>query len=156
MTLADVQHIAIIAGTVIALVALIKGLFEYIRQGKQTSAGPFLSLSEHLLTNEKFQKILGLLNKKDDSPELQNIPLEDRFALLGLFEVIAIMMNSGMIKKSIVHYMFGYYAIRCRNSKSFGHNVNFDSGYWKVFERFVCQMKEIGDSPSSGDSRLSL
>jgi hypothetical protein len=38
---------------------------------------------------------------------------------LGFFEEVALMMNSGLIRKEVAHYMFGYYAIHCWDSKNF-------------------------------------
>ena len=53
-------------------------------------------------------------------------------------------MNSGLIKKEVVHYMFGYYVTCCWKSDNFWcESVSRDSAYWCLFRRFAEQMNEI-------------
>ena len=82
-----------------------------------------------------------MLDKESD--EIQNILYKDRYDFIGVFEDIAIMMNSGLIKKEIVHYMLAYYAIRCWENDLFWKEINRDCVYWRLFKDFVLQMKEI-------------
>jgi len=42
-----------------------------------------------------------------------------------------------------VHYMFGYYAIRCWESKNFWIDVNKNSIYWSLFIEFTITMKKV-------------
>ena len=141
MTLSDIKDVATILGVVIALVALIKGLVEYIKQGAQKRAEHFLTMRKRLKENDVFKHICALLEM--DDPELINVPFKDKRDFLGLFEEVAIGMNSGLIKLSVAHYMFGYYAIRCWESQHFWKDVNRDSIYWIVFKDFVKQMNEL-------------
>jgi hypothetical protein len=53
------------------------------------------------------------------------------------------MMNSGLINKHVAHYMFGYYALRCWESKYFRISVNKESIYRDGFRDFVKQMKYV-------------
>lgn len=53
------------------------------------------------------------------------------------------MMNSGLVRKDVAHYMFGYYAIRCWESEHFWSEVNRKSIYWALFRDFVEKMKAI-------------
>jgi hypothetical protein len=52
-------------------------------------------------------------------------------------------MNSGLIRKQVAHYMFGYYAIQCWENSYFWSDVNRDSTYWLVFQDFAEQMMSI-------------
>lgn len=144
MTLTNIRDVATIFGVVIALLALIKGLVEYIKQGSQKRAEHFLTIRKRLKENDVFKHICVLL--ETDDPELINVPFKDKRDFLGLFEEVAIGMNSGLIKLSVAHYMFGYYAIRCWESQYFWKDVNRDSIYWIVFKDFVKQMKEIEEA----------
>jgi hypothetical protein len=139
-SLADYKDIATIAGVIIACATLIKGLFEYSYQGKQKRAEHFFNLRKKLKENAIFKKICFLIDT--DSKELNEISFEDKRDFLGLFEEIAIMKNSGLVKKEISYYMFGYYAVRCWDSKNFWSSVNKESTYWKVFKDFVSEAKE--------------
>ena len=78
-----------------------------------------------------------------DDPSLKTKPYTERFMLLGYFEEIAISMDSKLIKKEVVHYMFGYYVIRCWESDNFWYGIDRDSFYWALFSRFAKEMKEI-------------
>lgn len=138
--MSDIEHVATILGVVIALLALIKGLVEYIKQGAQKRAGHFLTMRKRLKENDVFKHICELLER--DAPELTDVQFKDKRDFLGLFEEVAIGMNSGLIKLSVAHYMFGYDAIRCWESEYFWNDVNRDSIYWIVFKDFVKQMKE--------------
>ena len=91
--------------------------------------------------SKTFEEIAGLL--EDDDPRLSEIPYEHRRDFLWLFEEVAIGMNSGLIREKVAHYMFGYYAIRCWESKNFWNDIDRDSFYWAVFRDFAEQMKQI-------------
>ena len=144
MTLTNIRDVATIFGVVIALLALIKGLVEYIKQGSQKRAEHFLTIRKRLKENDVFKHICALF--EIDDPDLINVPFKDKRDFLGLFEEVAIGMNSGLIKLSVAHYMFGYYAIQCWESQYFWKDVYRDSIYWIVFKDFVKQMKEIEEA----------
>lgn len=137
----DLVDITIIAGVVIALVTFIRGVFEYSRQGASRRAEHFLEMRRRLKEKETFKEIADLL--EIDDPKLLNIPFKDKRDYLGFFEEIAISMNSGLIRKEVAHYMFGYYSILCWRSSNFWSNVNRDSIYWVVFRDFVEQMEQV-------------
>lgn len=138
MNISDIKDVSTIFGAVIALLALIKGLLEYIKQGAQKRAEHFLTMRKRLKENDAFKLICALLEM--DNSELLDVPFKDKRDFLGLFEEVAIGLNSGLIRLSVAHYMFGYYAIRCWESQHFWEDVNRDSIYWIVFKDFVDQM----------------
>jgi hypothetical protein len=88
-----------------------------------------------------FQEICALLEADDQ--KLDEVPFKDKRDLLGFFEEVALMMNSGLIRKNVAHYMFGYYAIRCWESEHFWSNVNRESIYWALFRDFATTMKTM-------------
>jgi hypothetical protein len=144
MSLSDYKDIATIAGVVIALVTLAKGVYEYVRQGAQKRAEQFIEMRKRLKENDTFRELAALIETND--PKLESMPYKDRRDYLGFFEEIALMVNSGLIRIELAHYMFGYYAIRCWESEHFWSDVNRDSQYWVLFKEFVRKMKEIEDS----------
>jgi hypothetical protein len=141
MSLEVFKDIATILGVVIGLFVFIKGILEYKQQGSQKRAEQFLQMRKRLKENDTFKHIAELLEK--DDTELTNVPFKDKRDFLGLFEEVAIMMNSKLIKKEVAHYMFGYYAIKCWDSKNFWNTANRDSIYWKLFKNFVIEMKDV-------------
>jgi hypothetical protein len=58
-----------------------------------------------------------------------------------MFEEVALMLNSGIIRPAVAHYMFGYYAIRCGRSTHFWNSVNRHASYWALFNDFVARME---------------
>ncbi|MEB3310347.1 MAG: hypothetical protein VKJ02_08940 [Snowella sp.] len=144
MNLDDARNLAIIFGTIVATVTLVKGLFEYMGQNAQKRAECYIEMREKFKENDRFQKMFELL--ENDDPELANLSYDKKMDFLGFYEDIALMINSNLLKKPIAHYMFAYYAIKCWNSKYFWSDINRDSAYWSLFQDFVSQMKKMEKS----------
>jgi hypothetical protein len=144
VTLTDWKDIATVVGTLVALGVLIKGVLEYTAQGAQKRAEQFFAIRNRLKQNESFKNICDLLER--DDPSLEKLAFKEKRDFLGLFEEVTLLMNSGLIRKPVAHYMFGYYAIRCWESKHFWVDVNRNSSYWAAFRRFVDEMKGLEDT----------
>jgi len=143
MTLSDGKDVATILGSVIALLVLGKGVFEYASQGAQKRAEQFFAIRARLKDNESFKEICDLLER--DDPSLASIAFKEKRDFLGLFEEVTLLMNSRLIRKPVAHYMFGYYAIRCWESEHFWADVNRESPYWAAFRKFVAEMRAVED-----------
>lgn len=141
ITLEQAKDSATIIAALLGLATIIKGVVEYVRQGVERRAERFVAMRVRLYGNEKFREICVLLDSED--ARLREIPRFDRYEYLGLLEDVALMLNSGLIRPSVAHYMFGYFAIRCWRSEHFWHDIARDSSYWALFEDFVIQMQEI-------------
>jgi hypothetical protein len=136
-------------GAAIALVALVQALIEYRQQGRQKRAEHFFELRRLLKENDEFGQVAALIDQTyAEEPlagqarqELRELPFKVKRDYLGLFEEIAISMNSGLITPQVAHYMFGYYALLCWESKDFWVDVNPFSDYWSLFADFCEQMK---------------
>ena len=146
ISLTDWKDIATIIGAVVAGATLIKVFLEYSFQGKQKRAEHFFNLRKKLKDNLTYKNICSLVDV--DSIELDGVPYDDKRDFLGLFEEIAIMAKSGLIRQEIAFYMFGYYAIKCWESEHFWSSVNRESKYWKVFKEFALEAKrnELNDN----------
>jgi hypothetical protein len=134
------QIVSILAGFV-ALGVFVKAIIEYKLQGRQKRAELFDKFRTILKTEPEMVRISSLLEQDDSA--LTNIPLHDRYYFLGFYEQLAIAMNSKLIKKDVVHYMFGYFALRCWSSQNFWKGINRNSYYWIVFKKFVNTMQEL-------------
>lgn len=144
MTLSDYKDIATVVGVVIALFTLAKGVYEYVKQGAQKRAEQFVAMRKRFKENDTFRELAALIETND--PKLMSEPFKNKRDYLGFFEEIALMVNSGLIKIEVAHYMFGYYAIRCWESDYFWSDVNRNSPYWVLFKDFATKMKEIEGS----------
>jgi len=137
------SYIAGVFAAAIALMTLVGALAEYRRQGAQRRVERFIEIRRRLKEDKVFKKIAGLV--EIDSPDLLEVPLQEKRDYLGLLEEVALQMNSGLIRKEVAHYMFGYYALRCSKSKYFwkGRNgIKKDSYYWSLFRYFVSEMEK--------------
>lgn len=141
MYLNQLKDIAIVAGVIITLFTFIKGTLDYSRQGAQKRAEMFVVMRRKFTENNTFIELCALI--ETDELQLVEIPFKDKRNFLGFFEEIALMTNSNLIRKEVAHYMFGYYAIRCWESKHFWNNINRSSEYWSLFKDFVEQMTKI-------------
>jgi hypothetical protein len=133
------KDIAIILGGIIALFTFINGLLEYKRQGSQKRVEHFVTLRRRLKENPSFKEICSLLS--DNSPLLAEYDAQDKRDFLGLMEEVAMLTNSGLIRREVAHYMFGSYAVMCQESEFFWHNVDKDDIYWTLFHEFARSMK---------------
>lgn len=139
MTLSEGKDLATIVLAIIGIATLVKGVIEYTAQGAQKRAEQFLEMRKRLKDNATFKELCALL--ETDDPGLIAIPFKEKRDLLGFFEEVALMLNSGLIREPVAHYMFGYYAIRCWESNNFWSGVSRESTYWSLFRDFVKRMK---------------
>ncbi len=135
----EIKDIVAIIGAAISLFALLKGVFEYARQGKQKSAEYFLQMRDRMFEDDDFNAVYKALNQGDET-EIKQLSLSQKETYLGFLEEIAILENSGIIKKNIAYYMFGYFAISCWRCNSFWSDIDRNDKYWAVFRDFAERM----------------
>jgi hypothetical protein len=111
------KSLVVTIGGGVALVTFLLSFCEYKRQGAQKKAEYFLEMRKRLKENASFKNICDLI--EEDAPDLATLSFQEKRDFLGFFEEVALMMNSRLIRKEVVHYMFGYYAIHCWDSKNF-------------------------------------
>jgi hypothetical protein len=131
----------LITGTVafFTIISVLKGLVEYKKQGITKRTELFIQMRSRLREDRTFARICELLEEDDEL--LRDIPLIEKDRFLGFFEELALMKNSGLINDRVALYMFGYYAIRCFESKNFWYNLNREEPLWSLFIDFAEQMK---------------
>lgn len=81
MTLDDWRNAAIVAGTVIALFTLIKGVYEYTRQVAQKRSEQYAEMRKRFSESKTFAKLLNLLERNDTA--LADVPWSEKVELLG-------------------------------------------------------------------------
>jgi hypothetical protein len=133
----------------VAIATFIKAIIEYTRQNAVKRFEKFQEINkrfdEHAAAN-----IRMLL--EGDSAELIHVPYQDKHDFLGLYEEVAIMVNSKIMRKWIAYYMCGYYAILCSESTNFwlddddGDALERNSPFWSLFNKFADDMRAIRDN----------
>jgi hypothetical protein len=109
---------AIIAALAFAVAAgtFLKGVIEYKHQNALRRFEKFVEFEERF-KDDDFLGICVLLETDDD--KLRSLSRQEKTKFLGYYEQVAIAYNSRILKRNITHYMFGYYAIQCFESKKF-------------------------------------
>ena len=124
---------------IIGLATLIKAVIEYKRNITTKRLELFLSMRTRLREDEEFKTICQLL--ESDDAKLRDIPLIQKDRFTGFFEELAIMRNSGLMNDDVTLYMFGYFAIRCNQSKNFWYGLNRNQPLWSLFFSFAEDME---------------
>jgi hypothetical protein len=133
------------------LVTNIRSFIEYSRQNSLKRFEKYTELAGNWAEDKNIQMIIKLL---DEGPphKLRTLPFENKRAFLEFYEDIAIMRYSGLMKKRIAYYMFGFYTIRCNESHDFWFNLEEEKEkhWWSLFRRFAAEMKQIEQDISLG------
>jgi hypothetical protein len=141
MNLENIKIIAISFASLIGAITFIKGYFEYRLAAKQKRYELYDKYRKKLEENENLRNIVDLL--ETENPAIQELTRFNRYKFIGFYEDIALLLNSGLIKPEIAHYMFSYYAILCWESDPFWEGINRNSAYWRVFREFVESMQKL-------------
>jgi hypothetical protein len=164
MSLSDWKDIGTILVAIVGLITLIKGVYEYIKQGKQKRCDRFVEMRKKYTENPIFRNLFELLENEEDD-KLRKIPYKDKLLFLGFYEELALMMNSNLLNEKIVFYMFGYYAIKCWDTESFWRIISEDgtentiqknNAPWTLFKKFVEQMKLLQDNYDYDNTKLKF
>jgi putative heme iron utilization protein len=99
------------------LVTNIRSFIEYSRQNSLKRFEKYTELAGNWAEDKNIQMIIKLLDE-DPTHKLRTLPFESKRAFLEFYEDIAIMRYSGLMKKRIAYYMFGFYTIRCYDTVS--------------------------------------
>jgi len=105
----------------------------------------YVRLEDNFNQDKEFQKFVDLLD--EDGEELKSMSTASKYRYMGFVEEVAIAVQNELISKNLAFYMFGYYAIRARESDNFSSldngSIEYRSLYWNVFNSFVNDMKEL-------------
>ena len=85
--LAQVKDISVIAGVIIAVITLVKAVFEYKRQGAQKRAEYFLQFRKQRIEHKSFERIRLILDQEEG--DIDKLTLIEKEEFLAFFEDIA-------------------------------------------------------------------
>jgi len=137
--LAQVKDISIVVAGVVAFVTFAFGLGEYVKRGRQDRAAHFVDMRRRFLETPEFRQLLGLLHNQD--PALRTSSIQDKRNFIGFFEEVALLVNSGLLRRDVAHYMYGHYVILANESEDFWVQLDRSSVYWTLFRKFAADMQ---------------
>jgi len=141
MIIGKILIIIPIIGAIFAVFTFFKGIFEYLIQSSLKRAEHFFTIRKKFKENDVFQNICDFL--ENNSEEITKVSHTDKSNFLVFFEEIAMMMNSKIISKEIVQYMFGFYAIKCWECDNFWKgDLDRNDPYWHLFKEFASNLQK--------------
>jgi hypothetical protein len=143
--IAFIKDLSIILAGAVALITFVTGTYQYLRQNRYTRVQHFVDMRRRFLENPTFRELLELLAK--DDPKLNQMPVQDRRNLVGFFEEVALLMNSGILQPQVTRYMFGYYVRLIDSSLHFWEGLDKGSVYWTVFRDLARQLEALKVEP---------
>lgn len=152
--LETVKDVSIIIGGAIAFLTLWQGLVQYARQNHAIRAAQFIDLRRRFLEEKSFQTILTHIHR--DCSKLKDVTRQERRNLVGFLEEIALMVNSGLVRPEVAHYMFGYYVLLIADCEPFWDGLERDSDYWAVFRAFAARMRTMSVSQDMKSGRIKI
>lgn len=146
--------ITAIVAAVTLLVTVIRTFIEYTKQNSLKRFEKYSELNAAWGNDKNIQMIIKLLDE-DPKRKLRTLSFSKKRAFVDFYEGIAVMRYSGLMKKRIAYYMFGYYTIRCSESEYFWSSLEKeekerDRHYWSLFRRFASEMKHIEEDIMAG------
>jgi hypothetical protein len=138
------KDILIISGGAIGLSTFIMSFIENRKQGRQKRVELYNEITKRFQDNADFQKIRRLLNETDQLG-LKDVDRRLRRDYAAFFEDIAILRNSGLIRKEVACYMFSHDAIECWDSEIFWQDFKSrrNDEYWGMLRLFVDEMRKL-------------
>jgi hypothetical protein len=138
------ENWAYLTGAATALACLatfIKSIWEYKKENSLKRFEKYQAITREWNQNAETQEIIRLLDEKQES--LRDYDVKTKQDFIDRYEDVAVMYESGLMRRSIAFYMFGYYAIRCNDSEEFWTGLETNSAYHSLFRRFAKEMKQI-------------
>lgn len=135
------KDLSIIVAGVIAFITLWQGLFQYARQNHAARATQFIQMRRRMLEDPTFRRLLTMIFEGD--PSISAEPIQDRRNFIAFFEEVALLVNSGLMKPRVAHYMFGFYAFQIDDNGPIWEGLDKNGEFWRVFRDFVAEMRAI-------------
>lgn len=137
-----IKDVSIIVAGAVTLIGLFASGWEYRKKNRADRADHFVQLRRRFLDDPDFRRILDHL--ASDSPELAEIPKQERRNFLGFLEEVGLMVSSHLVRPDVAWCMFGRYVELASKSRHLWNDLDPDSGYWTVFRQTVKLMEAEG------------
>jgi hypothetical protein len=151
----NIVNIAQIVGTIVALITLIVYVSSYVRQNSAKRFEIFQGMNRRF-DAQKVHEIRTLLDA--DDIKLAAYDHTEKANFVAFFEEVAISVNSKVMNKEVAHSIFGYWAIKCSDSRYFWKDEKMlckNSPYWSLFRDFVAKMRLMKADLEGGKTKLN-
>lgn len=146
------KDIFAIAGGIIGLLAFVKGVMELVHSNAIRRYEKFHQMSVRFDENEDIQKVCTLLHGSNYS--VGTLTRQQKEVFICFLEEIYFMINSGIMKRDLALYTFGYYGKMAFDSEQFWQGLNKSEAFYVHFLEFCRLAKSY--RPSSGTSKRQL
>ncbi len=144
-----VQLLIQIGGIIGGLIAFFRGLAEYRRKNRLERYQQFITQRKEFEASPVLTNVyVGIL--QGPQHDMSGVPVWERIFFLVFLENIAVMMNSGLISKNVVHNTWGNGVLQCWQNDSFWADIDADrldgtrrSPYWRVFSQLHEDMARV-------------
>ena len=135
--------------------AVCQAVYAFSKQNRLARFDKYSELSKGWSADKDIQRIKRLI-EEDPKGELSNLSAAEKEEYVAVFDEIALMVESRIVRKEIAFYMFGYYVIHCCDNEEFWTGMDKDSHYWSLFFRFAKEMKRIDSDIRAGREDMEL
>jgi len=147
-----IRNWAISFSAIVATITFVFNVWEKNKENRLNRLETYLSFEKRFNEQSSFQRFITLL--EEDNPDLSNEDTLEKYKFLGFLEEISIAVDNKLLSRELAFYMFGYYAIRAKESEHFNTlkedgKIKWDSVYWRVAKKFVDDMKKVEDKFAS-------
>lgn len=145
------KDIFTIVGGIIGLVAFVKGVIELVHSNAIHRYEKFHQMSVRFDENEDIQKVCALLH---DAGHPGTLTKQQKEVFICFLEEIQFMINSGIMKRDLALYTFGYYGKMAMESEKFWQELNRNEPFYAHFMEFCNQARSY--QPTSAVHRRAL
>ena len=122
------------ASTIIALSVFLKGVIEFVHSNAIRRYEKFHQMSVRFDENAEIQKVCDLLHGANGSAE--TLTTQQKEVFICFLEEIYFMMNTGIMKRDLALYTFGYYGKMALDSEQFWQGLNKNEPFYVHFVEF--------------------
>ena len=123
-----------VASTIIALSVFIKGVVEFVHSNAIRRYEKFHQMSVRFDDNAEIQKVCELLHGANSAAG--PLTKQQKEVFICFLEEIYFMMNSGIMKRDLALYTFGYYGKTALDSEPFWQGLNKNEPFYIHFLEF--------------------
>ena len=134
------KDIFVLVGGTIGLLAFAKGIVELIESNAMRRYEKFQHMSVRFDESPDIQKVCAFLHD-NESQATGDLTKQQKEVFICFLEEIYFMMNSGIMKRDLALYTFGYYAAMAIDSEQFWHDLRKSDPFYVHFLRF-CKLAQ--------------
>jgi hypothetical protein len=139
LSLAEWSNLASIVGVLVAVLALLKGLQEYISQGKIKEAEFFLKLDQELDNNDELRGVAEAI-RNNDTKRMQEITPFGLRKLAAFYETVGLLWENDILSTHVAYAVFGVGVIQCMESDYVWLGDDRRNEYWETLNKFYTAM----------------